>query len=157
MPKGEDSGPGPGVALAVSEAKSRALAVTDVLAWHQRLGHPNDAALKRTLEHYSMKMVGKMGPCPACAFAKARTKAISKDAETQATQPGERLMLDISGPYPKTIVGSTYWLLIVDQYSSKVWSFFLKKKSELSTNVEFLIIKLQGMNKKPRFIRCDNA
>ena len=70
--------------------------------------------------------------------------------------PGERLFVDTSGPYKKSIVGSTYWILVVDQFSGKSWSFFVKKKSFLSKIMDDLLVKLLGAKYNVKFLRCDN-
>ena len=70
----------------------------------------------------------------------------------------ERLFIDTSGPYNKSAAGSTYWVLVVDDYSSKKkWSYFLQRKSNLSKALTPLFewLKLQKVTAK--YVRCDNA
>ena len=98
-----------------------------------------------------------MKPCDGCSKAKAKAKSVSKISTLKATLPGERLFVDTSGPYKKSIIGSTYWILVVDQFSGKSWSFFVKKKSFLSKVIDELLVKLLGANYKIKFLRCDNA
>ena len=105
----------------------------------------------------NIEVTGSLTPCEGCAFAKAKAKAVPKFSTTRATHAGERLCTDISGPYKKSIIGSNYWVLVVDDYSSKAWSFFVKKKSEMSKIVENLVIKLKSANYILKKLRCDNG
>ena len=68
--------------------------------------------------------------------------------------PGECLFVDTSEPYKKSIVGSTYWILVVDHFSGKSWSFFVKRKSFLSKIMDNLLIKLIGAKYSVKFLWC---
>ena len=81
------------------------------------------------MKSLDIKMTGVMYICEGCALAKAKAKSVPKMTMSKATQPGERLCKDISGPYKKSILGNDYWILVVDDYIGKSWSFFVKKKS----------------------------
>jgi hypothetical protein len=91
-------------------------------------------------------------PCGACALAKEKAKAVPKSIEVKATKCGERLFIDISGPYTKSITGSEYWLLVVDDSSKKKWSCFLKKKSEIGKQLAPLLLQLETSDRKCSFI-----
>ena len=64
---------------------------------------------------------------------------------------------DISGPYKKSIFGNDYWILVVDDYTGKSWSFFVKKKSQVASKIEDLLTKLKTAEYVTKFLRCDNA
>ena len=64
----------------------------------------------------------------------------------QAILPGERIFVDTTGQYKKCIVGSNYWILVVDQFSGKSWSFCFRKKNLKSEIVDELLIKLFAAN-----------
>ena len=100
---------------------------------------------------------GTLRSCDGCSKAKAKAKAVSKVSTVQAVLPGERIFVDTSGPYKKSIVGSNYWILVVDQFSGKSWSFFVKKKNLLSKIVDELLIKLFAAKYVIKYLRCDNA
>jgi transposase InsO family protein len=74
-----------------------------------------------------------------------------------ATEPGERLYVDTSGPYDNKIINNQYWVRIYDQYSRMSWNAFTKEKSELPGVLEPFLIKFNGINNKVKFLRCDNA
>ena len=89
--------------------------------------------------------------------SKARAKRTNKIASTRATKASERIYIDTSGPYPRSLGGNKYWFKIVDDYSRKNWNHFMKHKSDVPTIVEKFIIKMKAKGKMIEFIRCDNA
>jgi hypothetical protein len=76
---------------------------------------------------------------------------------SKATRPAERICTDISGPYKKSIVRSNYWILVVDKFSGKSWSFFVKKKSQMAETVSTLLAKLNAAEFSIKYQCCDNA
>ena len=65
--------------------------------------------------------------------------------------------MDISGPFQKSLLGSTIWIIIVDDFSRKKWSLFVNQKSKIGDATLSIIDKLIGLDKAPKFLRCDNA
>jgi len=53
----------------------------------------------------------------ACAIHKAKQKSVKKVTSNKAEKVGERMYMDISGSFNPSIGGSTYWVLVVDDYS----------------------------------------
>jgi hypothetical protein len=90
----------------------------DVL--HTLWGHASEKYVKATAGKFGIKISGKLSPCFGCAQAKARQKNTAKLPITPATKPGERMFLDLSGPFEKSIAGSKYWLKMVDEFLIKV-------------------------------------
>ncbi len=93
---------------------------------HNKYGHIEEAALRATIKSIGLEATGTLLACSGCAQAKTKAKNIPKFTSLKATSPGERMYTDISGPYKKSLIGSNYWILFVDQYSGKAWSFFLQ-------------------------------
>ena len=126
---------------------------------HRIMGHISLALIKRTAETAGWKLLNvPMLQCGACALAKARAKAVPRSTTTKATTPGMRLFVDISGPFTKSLIGSTYWLMIVDDYSGKKWSRFLKTKAEIHGALRAVLLSLKNVYKMDiQYIRCDNA
>ena len=129
----------------------------DINFAHDVYGHIGEAALRATLKSIDVHPTGNLRACEGCAKAKARAKAICKTSHIKATEPGERLFTDISGPYKKSIIGSNYWCLVVDQFSGKTWSFFVPRKNMLAAKVETLVIKILAAGHVVQYLRCDNA
>ena len=129
----------------------------DINEVHDICGHIGEAALRDTFKSLPIDLTGTMRPCDGCAKAKAKAKSVSKVSSLKALLPGERLFVDTSGPYKRSIIGSTYWILVVDQFSGKSWSFFVKKKSFIGKIMDNLLAKLIGAKYVVKFLRCDNA
>ena len=140
-----------------AEVITTKLTSMDINEAHAKYGHIGEAALRATMKSLGIKMTGVMYTCEGCALAKAKAKSVPKITMSKATQPGERLCTDISGPYKKSILGNDYWILVVDDYTGKSWSFFVKKKSQLASKIEDLLTKLKTAEYVTKFLRCDNA
>ena len=130
----------------------------DINEAHRKMSHVGETILRLTFKHvFEMKLTGELRPCDGCMKAKARAKNVKKVSTTEATQPGERLYLDTTGPFKPTLGGNLYDVKLVDQFSRKSWGAHVKKKSEVPKLVEkqFELFKGQGLTVK--FLRCDNA
>jgi hypothetical protein len=70
----------------------------------------------------------------------------------------ERLFMDISSIKTTSYGGSKFWLLVVDNKTDYLWSYFLKRKSETKDKICSLVLELNTKNGlNVLFIRCDNA
>jgi len=129
----------------------------DINEAHDKYGHISEASLRATLKSLGIEPTGKIQSCEGCALAKAKAKAVPKITTLKASTPAERLYVDISGPYKKSLIGSNYWILFVDQYTGKAWSYFVNKKSLLASIADALLTTLKSAGYVVRFLRCDNA
>lgn len=129
----------------------------DVNEAHDMFNHLGPEALRKTCKNLGIELTGTFQSCPGCMYAKAKQKKVNKLSKVRATEPGERLFIDTSGPYPRSLGGNIYWLKIVDDFSRKNWNFLMKNKSEVTQNVVDHIESLTNNGKKVKFIRCDNA
>jgi transposase InsO family protein len=82
---------------------------------------------------------------------------VNKDWKGGSNTPGERLYVDISSIKGKSFRGAKFWALIVDDFSGYCWSYFLKRKDELSNSVVSLIQELRNDNIFVRTLRLDDA
>ena len=127
---------------------------------HEKLGHPNDIVVNRTARHYGMNEGKEHKPkkCSYCAAAKHRKQAIPKQVKNRTSFVGERINIDITSVKTPSIGGSKYWLLIQDDYSDYLWSFFLKRKDETTEKVvNWITIFQKETNITIKTIRCDNS
>jgi hypothetical protein len=132
----------------------------DINNAHELYGHLNYASLHPLLisRGYVIYEGGRnKKTCEACAYAKAKAKGVSKTTSLKANEKGERLFMDISGPYKMSLKGSKYWLLIVDDKTRKAWSFFVKNKSDAKKVTASLLSMLKGASVVTKYLRCDNA
>jgi hypothetical protein len=67
------------------------------------------------------------------------------------------LYIDISSIKRTSFGGAKLWALIIDDFSSYCWSYFLKKKDELKDEVVELIKELKNENIQVKFLRFDDA
>ncbi len=107
-----------------------------------------------------IKLVGKFKPCEACILGKSKQRKVNKTAVECSMVTGERLYLDISSPNTASLSRKKHWLLILDDATGYVWSYFLKYKIDLTKNVLGLIKELKSSNlavKMVKYICCDNA
>lgn len=65
--------------------------------------------------------------------------------------------MDISWIKHKSIGGSKFWILEVDEVSRMSWSFFGKTKDDISDHILPLLQKLIELGINIKFIRCDNS
>ena len=128
----------------------------DINDAHELYGHASEGPLREILKQRNYVVVGSRKTCEACAYAKAKAKAVGKTTRVKASQKGERLFIDISGPYKKSLVSSQYWVLIVDDKTCKAWSFFVKQKKDIKKVTETLIQLLKGAHVFTKYMRCDN-
>jgi hypothetical protein len=70
---------------------------------------------------------------------------------------GERLLLDISSVKYASFGGSKFWLLWMDDATSKTESCLLKNKSDLATKALSYILQLKKQGYTVKFIRLDNT
>ena len=137
---------------ALEEGKS-----VDINKYHSMLGHVGEDATRKTAEYFGLKVVGKMPLCEPCALAKSKQKKVSKETETVTTKPGEKMYIDVSSVSATSIGGKKFMAMLVDDYSSMKWSFFLKKKSDLNDVILPKIKELKSKGIDIKRVRMDNA
>ena len=129
----------------------------DINIAHGLLGHPDTRTVRAMAAKQGWTLTGTVKPCGSCALAKARAKAIPKSTLTKAKAPGERLFLDISGPYSDSLNQNRYWLRIVDDFTRYSWDCFLPRKSGIHIPLDKLLKMNKAAGKPCKFLRCDNA
>ena len=134
-------------AVKIEQIQEMANSSIGINIFHKLLGHPNKETVKRTAAYYDQDIHGEFKPCEDCELAKIKQKKVNKVASNHATRIGERIAVDISYMMTKSIGGSSYWILCVDEWSKKKWSFFVKHKSELADTVVGLIKNYMRMER----------
>ena len=87
---------------------------------HNLFNHISEQVLQQTCKERNIKLTGQLKPCQGCLYAKSKRKRIMKTSNVRANRAGERLFIDTSGPYPRSIGGNKYWFKVVDDYSRKI-------------------------------------
>ncbi len=128
----------------------------DVNPFHQRLGHPSEYYTRKTAEKYNAPLKGKMRVCEACTYGKGKQKPVKKFTRSRTRIPLERVFVNTSELPSKSLGGSKFWIMVVDDATRFKWSYFVKSKAELEDTIQIFIYKC--VNKyNIKYLRCDNA
>jgi hypothetical protein len=133
--KGEEDG---------KTAKKKSMDVDEA---HEKYAHMGERMLRKTMGKFGYELTGVMKACDGCMQAKAKSKAVNKVTKTESTCPGERLFLDISGPFAPSVGGSRYDVKLVDQASRKTWGGKIKRKLQVPAQVKQKVDELNAMGK----------
>jgi hypothetical protein len=128
--------------------------------FHELLGHPHKQKVYDTAKIYGIKLSTKETDpvCEDCAISKIRVKNFGHSDDTEATEIGERISIDITSIPYVSYGGAKFWFIIMDHYSEYCWSYFLSAKSEVT---EKFIVWAKEFQKEYKVniknVRCDNA
>ena len=130
----------PDVCVAYDEGK--------LLKFHQVHGHLNFKSCKKMLGMDDVK--GQEDPvCDACNMSKLIRTNIPREAVTRAADPLYRVYADLSGRKRQSLSGYRYYLLLVDDYSRRRWTYLLKKKSDTLDKIKEFVLMVE--KEKPNF------
>jgi hypothetical protein len=119
-----------------AETNEGAVTAQDYEHVHNVLGHPGETVTKATAKHLGIAIKKQpIDTCVDCAISKARQKNVPKVSKNNATMKGERVALDITSIRTPSYGGEKFWLMIQDEFTGKLWSYFLKAKSDLADTV----------------------
>jgi Reverse transcriptase (RNA-dependent DNA polymerase) len=127
-------------------------------AYHNMLGHPHQKIVKATAERFNVEISDEPSICVDCAKAKQRQTNIPKKNLKPTTEIGQQVNIDISSVKARSFSKSKYWLLIQDDFTGYLWSYFLKERSDLPEQVLKWVYEFQKeLDCKVQTIRLDNA
>lgn len=139
----------------VTDVKSQ-----DCALWHKRVGHVNNEILKNM---NSGAVVGVTCDatkynCITCSKGKL-SRSPFKDSGTRATEVLGLIHSDLCGPMEvSSINGSRYMLIFIDDFSRKVYAYFIKRKDEVSEKFyEFKKFVENQTGKTIKAFRSDNG
>jgi hypothetical protein len=90
-----------------------------------------------TMEGFGWKVLGEMEPCDGCLQFKAKAKGGShKPTKIQATESGERLFLDTTGPYQMSAGGTKYNVHVVDKKTNMGWVAHVVQRNAVPKKLE---------------------
>jgi transposase InsO family protein len=138
----------------VNPYKPKVLNINDI---HDKLGHVGETVLRKTMKHLGYTVTGTLKSCDACRMAKARAKGVKKQTETRSTIPGERMYIDITGPFSTSLGGSKYWVQVVDDATRMGFTYFMKKRDDIRQKLDQLMHQVKTLQHSILIIRCDNA
>jgi len=125
------------IELNVMEHKCYATAVSrDEWLWHYRLGHLNFRDLK-SMQKYGMvsglpEIHVPTEVCEECVQAKQHRNNFSKNAGSKTKNVLEVVYSDVCGPIQvESTGGNKYFVTFIDDFSRKLWTYLIKRKSEV--------------------------
>ncbi|KAD4584957.1 hypothetical protein E3N88_22558 [Mikania micrantha] len=108
--------------------------------WHRRLGHVNLKNMNQLVKHglvrgLPMKDFSCDENCTACLKGKKHKVSFPSIGDPKSTACLQMLHMDLFGPVKvMSMAKKKYCLVIVDDYSKFVWTFFLHSKEECVTS-----------------------
>lgn len=128
--------------------------------WHKRLGHLN----LRAMDQIKMMVTGvnfnnsNHSPCISCIQGK-QTKQPFKRSGRRASDLLQLVHTDLCGPMEeKSFGGHRYMLVFIDDFSRKIFVYFLKEKNGVFKKfVEFKAAVENEVNKSIKVLRSDNG
>ncbi len=107
--------------------------------WHQRLGHLNEAKLRKLIADGAVSSSGKFDFCRGCIEGKLARRPFPTSTSPKTTQLLELVHSDVCGPMSvQSPGGKRYVAVFLDDYSRWSQVYFLRHKSEVfSAFVEF--------------------
>jgi hypothetical protein len=128
----------------------------DINVAHARMAHANEVVLRKTLMKAGILATGTLQSCAPCNLYKAKAKTVPKSA-TKAQFRGQRIHMDLSGPYNTTVTGDTYWVKFKDHYSKMSWNVFCKSKAMVPSILDQKLKQFTALDIHVINLRCDNA
>nr|XP_043631213.1 uncharacterized protein LOC122602692 isoform X1 [Erigeron canadensis] len=126
--------------------------------WHQRLGHPHSELLKSMLSRYRLSITNKCSSlvCDSCLIGKSSKLHLSS-SNNKSSRVLDPVFCDVWGPPPiPSSDGHRYFLLCVDHFSSFMWIYPLKQKSDVFlTFKQFFLMVERQFQTKLKFVQTD--
>jgi hypothetical protein len=120
--------------------------------------HPNSQVLAATAGKYGFHTKNDLHVCFNSAISKAKQKNLHKLTAHPSIELGGRLNMDISSVQNSSYGGDKFWPLIQDYFTSYLWSYFIKAKSDLpDTMLDWLKFVQKEINLNVPSICLDNS
>jgi hypothetical protein len=81
------------------DKKSNDIGKVNINVLHEFLDHVGETQIRATAKEWGLNLTSKVEVCNGCARGKARQANTNKVSDTQAEHPGERLFVDLTGPF----------------------------------------------------------
>jgi GAG-pre-integrase domain len=105
----------------------------DMKLWHMRLGHMSDWGLIELSNQgfFGKYNISKVGFCDHCLFGKQKRATFNTPAMHVTKGILDYIHADVWGPSREaSLSGARYMVTFINDYSRKVWVYFLKHKYE---------------------------
>lgn len=107
--------------------------------WHQRYKQLNIHYLAqlvpKDLVHGLLEILTQnQGVCGACQVGKQHRTPFKDGDSWRASKVLQLVHVDVCGPMnTPSVIGSTYFLLFIDDFNHKMWVYFLRQKLDVFT------------------------
>ena len=103
--------------------------------WHERFGHLNYGSLKLLSTKEMVRGLPKIDQveeiCEAFQLGKQHRDPFPQQSSWRAKRPLELVHSDLCGKMPtESLGGSNFFITFIDDFTRKVWIYFLKEKSQ---------------------------
>lgn len=135
--------------------------VSSTELWHRRLGHLNYKSVialsKNPATKIKIRNIETL-PCIPCIKGKQHRQPFQR-SKTRSKRILQMFHSDVCGPMEnESIGGSRYFLTLIDDYSRKIFVFFLKEKSQVTeTFIEFKTLIENQTGNRIKILRTDNG
>eukprot|EP01018_Ginkgo_biloba_P029855 Gb_06978 [translate_table: standard] len=132
------------------------------ILWHCRYGHLNYGGLVMLRKNEMVVglpfIQGSKEVCEGCIYGKQHRDSFPM-SKFKAREPLELVHTDLYGPMKTLSMGKArYFMKFMDDYTRKIWVYFLKEKSEAFMKfVEFRAMAERQSGYKLRILRSDNG
>ncbi|KAK8938897.1 hypothetical protein KSP39_PZI010824 [Platanthera zijinensis] len=149
-----------GTTIAGDAAVSETTDEDSSLLWHARLGHMSERGLLELHKKGLLKGVKtcKLDFCETCVLGKQhRVKFVTSTQRSK--QALEYIHSDVWGSAPEpSLGGARYFVTFIDDFSRKVWIYFLKHKFEVFEKFKVWKTTMEKQTgKRVKYLRSDNG
>jgi hypothetical protein len=128
--------------------------------WHMRLGHMSELGMETFMKRNLLKRYTLSGKkfCEHCIFGKHKRVKFSTIVHTTKGTL-DYVHADLWGPSRKpSYGGARYMVTIIDDYSRKVWPYFLKNKDDTFAALEYWKVMIERkIDRKMKVLHTDNV
>ncbi|KAD5318271.1 hypothetical protein E3N88_18217 [Mikania micrantha] len=132
--------------------------------WHRRLGHVNLKNMNQLVQHGLVRGLPVKDfkcdeNCAACLKGKQHKVSFPPIEDPKSTACLQMLHMDLFGPVRiMSLAKKKYCLVIVDDYSRFVWTFFLHSKDEVAKSIIHFVLYVEKQYSLPvKCVRSDNG
>ena len=129
--------------------------------WHKRLAHMNEKGLAVLAKNNLLPRMknASLKKCPHCLAGKQNRVAFKSSPSPRKSGILELIHSDVCSPMKiRTLSGSLYFVVFIDDHSRKLWVYTLRRKDQvLDAFKQFHALVERQTEKKLRCIRTDNG
>nr|GEU36698.1 putative ribonuclease H-like domain-containing protein [Tanacetum cinerariifolium] len=134
------------------------------MLWHRRLGHLNFKTMNKLVRNNLVKGLTSRcfendHTCVACLKRKQHKASCKTKLVNSISKPLHTLHMDLFGPTSVSSLNHKWYCLVVtNDFSRFIWTFFLRTKDETSSILRNFITQIENLKDlKVKIIRCDNG